>query len=64
MVIATSGKSNVRANRIKGNGYEAIWIYEGGGGVVEHNDLRGNAMGAWDLAADCKDNVFRAHNKE
>ena len=41
-----------------------MWIYDGGKGVVEDNDLTGNARGAWDVAEDCEPNVTRARNKE
>ncbi|MET9409955.1 right-handed parallel beta-helix repeat-containing protein [Streptomyces sp. NPDC002935] len=62
--IKTGGKPILRANRINGNGYEAVYIHEGGGGVIEDNDLTENAEGAWDIAADCEENVIRAGNEE
>jgi F-box protein 11 len=62
--IKTGGNPTLRANRISGNGYEAVWVYDGGRGVVEDNDLTGNARGAWDIAEGCKDKVTRARNKE
>jgi F-box protein 11 len=54
----------VRRNQINRNDYQAVWIHEGGGGVVENNDLTGNKRGAWDIAEDCQANVTRARNKE
>jgi F-box protein 11 len=54
----------VRANRINGNEYQAVWVYEGGRGVIEDNDLTGNAKGAWRIPMDNKVNVTRARNKE
>jgi F-box protein 11 len=41
-----------------------VWIYDGGQGVLEDNDLTGNSGGAWAIADDCKANVTRARNKE
>jgi hypothetical protein len=32
--------------------------------MAEDNDLRGNKRGAWNIAADSKDKVKRAHNRE
>ena len=46
---------------ITANGYEAIWVKTGGGGVFEDNDLSGNDLGAWDMAEDTKADVT-AHN--
>ncbi len=54
----------MRGNRINKNGYEAVWVYEGGVGTLEDNDLRENARGAWDIAADSEPNVHRARNQE
>jgi parallel beta-helix repeat protein len=64
VTIKTGGDATVRRNKINRNGYEAVWIYEGGRGTIEDNDLTDNARGAWDIAADCQDNVTRARNKE
>ena len=33
-------------------------------GQFEGNDLRGNKRGAWDIAADCADNVIRKDNQQ
>jgi hypothetical protein len=46
------------------NGYEAVWVHDGGGGTIKDNDLRGNARGAWDVSADSEPNLRRARNKE
>ena len=64
MTIGTDGNPTVRANRINRNGYYAVWIREGGRGVVEDNDLTGNAQGAWLITKDSEANVTRARNKE
>ena len=37
------GNPTVRRNCITKNGYEARWVYNDGGGVLEDNDLRENA---------------------
>ena len=64
MTVTTGGNPTVRADRINRNGFHAVWIVEGGRGVVEDNDLTGNAKGAWRIARDCQANVTRARNKE
>ena len=64
MSIRSGGNPTVRGNRINRNTYEAVWIREGGKGVVEDNDLTGNVRGAWDIAKDCEPNVTRARNLE
>ena len=62
--INTGGRPTLRCNRINRNGYEAVWIYRGGGGVIEDNDLSDNAQGAWDIANDSSNKVSHARNKE
>ena len=62
--IREGGNPTLRNNRINKNGYEAIWVYRGGSGTFERNDLRDNAKGAWDIAADCLENVKRSENQE
>jgi F-box protein 11 len=62
--IKTGGNPTLRRNRINRNGYQAVWVHEGGRGVVEDNDLTGNKNGAWLTAEDSKGNVTRARNKE
>ena len=64
IAIKQGGNPTVRRNRITDNGYEAVWVYEGGRGTFEGNDLRGNKRGAWDIAADCADNISRKDNLE
>ena len=58
------GNPTVRRNRISKNGYEAIWVHDGGQDVFEDNDLRENAKGVWDISADCLDKVKRVRNQE
>jgi hypothetical protein len=43
--IKTGGNPTLRRNRrnrINRNNYEAVWVHEGGRGVIEDNDLTGN----------------------
>ena len=62
--IKEGGNPTLRRNRIAENGYQAVWIYNGGQGTFEDNDLRGNTRGAWLVAEDCKDKVIRRRNQE
>ena len=62
--IRHGAKPLVRRNRISLNTLHAIRVYDGRQGVFEHNDLRRNAAGAWDVSADCQDKVIRTSNKE
>ena len=62
--IRAGGHPTLRRNRINRNEFQAVWIYQGGKGVVEDNDLTGNKQGAWNIAADSKDDVARARNRE
>jgi F-box protein 11 len=62
--IKEEGNPTLRHNRINKNGYEAVWVSHGGSGIIEDNDLRDNARGPWDIAADCEPNVKRARNLE
>jgi F-box protein 11 len=52
----------VRRCRVNRNGYEAVWVHEGGSATVEDCDLTGNKRGAFDVAAGC--NVTRRGNRE
>jgi F-box protein 11 len=63
VTIKTGGNSSVRRNRINHNGYEGVRIHEGGGGVIEDNDLSDNVRGAWGIARDSKSAVLRKGNK-
>jgi parallel beta-helix repeat protein len=54
----------VRGNRISKNRYRGIWIFDGGSGTFEDNDLRDNSGGAWEIAEDCLPNVTRSGNME
>ena len=58
------GNPTVRGNRISKNGSHAIRAHDGGGGVIEDNDLRDNTRGAWNIASDCEDKVKRKGNQE
>ena len=62
--IESGGNPTLRANRINGNEYRGVRVHNGGRGVIEDNDMTGNAKGAWNIAADNKENVTRARNKE
>ncbi|MBI4277426.1 MAG: right-handed parallel beta-helix repeat-containing protein, partial [Armatimonadetes bacterium] len=62
--ITTGGNLTLRRNRINRNGYNAVWVYGGGGGTIEDNDLRGNRRGAWDVSTDSASSVRRARNQE
>ena len=62
--ITNGGNPSLRRNHITKNKYEAIWVYEGGQGVFEQNDLRGNLGGAWDISSECLDKVTRTQNQE
>jgi parallel beta-helix repeat protein len=62
--IRTGGSPTLRRNRINRNDYEAVWVYEGGRGMIEDNDLTGNKRGPWDIAEDSKANVQRSGNRE
>jgi F-box protein 11 len=62
--IKTGGNLTLRRNRINKNGYEAVWVNEGGGGTIEDNDLRDNSRGAWDVSADSEPKLKRARNQE
>jgi F-box protein 11 len=61
--IIRGGNLTLRRNRIYENGL-AAWLYDGGGGIIEDNDLRGNIFGAWLISADSEPNVKRARNLE
>ena len=62
--VKAGGNPTLRRNRINNNGYEAIWVYEHGGGTIEDNDLRNNERGAWDISEDSEPNLKRARNLE
>jgi flagellar basal body rod protein FlgF len=47
---------------IKQNGYEAVWVYDGGAGTIENGDLRDNAKGAWDIESGWKKVVVGIRN--
>ncbi|MDE3228531.1 MAG: right-handed parallel beta-helix repeat-containing protein, partial [Chloroflexota bacterium] len=54
----------VKRNTIRQNNGPAIHIRNGGGGVYEENDLRGNSGGAWNIRSDCLPHVTRRANQE
>ncbi len=62
-MITTGGNPTLRRNHINGYGYEAVWVRKGGGGVIEDNDLTGNARGAWDIERKAG-TLTRARNTE
>ena len=62
--MKTGGHPVVRNNRITGNGYEGVWVEEGGAGVFEGNDLRENSRGPWDIHPSAEAQVKRARNRE
>jgi hypothetical protein len=64
VTITTGSNPTLRRNRINKNGYVAVQAYNGGGGTIEDNDLRGNAEGVWDISADSEPNLKRARNLE
>ncbi|MCW2935090.1 MAG: hypothetical protein JWM19_6052 [Actinomycetia bacterium] len=51
-------------NRINRNDYWAAWIYDGGRGVFEDNDLTANKRGAWNIVTEVDGQVTRARNRE
>ncbi|MGI8483988.1 MAG: right-handed parallel beta-helix repeat-containing protein [Thermomicrobiales bacterium] len=57
------GTPRLFRNRIHHNGLTAIEVIAGGG-VFEGNDLRGNRLGAWEIAPDCESRIARFSNKE
>lgn len=64
VAIRDGGNPTLRRNRINHNGYAAVWMIKGGRGVFEDNDLTDNGRGAWDITADCAENVIRIRNRE
>lgn len=59
------GSATAQRCQITRNGYEAVWLSDAtGGGRFIGNDLRGNALGAWDIAAGAEKNVVREGNLE
>lgn len=61
--VQEAGTPEVFGCTIKGNAYQAIQIADAtSGGMFRGNDLRGNAHGAWEIAAGAK--VDRADNQE
>jgi len=61
--IKTGANPTLRRNQIIKNA-DAVWVYEGGLGVFEENDLRENKRGAWDVAPECLAKVTRTGNLE
>ena len=51
IVADTGGKVDVKSCSITGNGLDGVWIKDSvSSGTFKDNDLRGNVLGAWDLA--------------
>ena len=63
-MIKEGGNPTLRLNRITKNRDRAIRVYDGGQGVFEDNDLRGNVKGAWEVSPECQDKVKRTRNRE
>ena len=64
MEIKTGANPTLRNNRINGNTYQGVRIYNGGGGVIEDNTLTGNKGGPWNVAKDSEAKVRRSGNRE
>ena len=62
--IKANSRATLRRNRIYRNAYEAIFVHEASGGTFEGNNLTDNPAGAWDIAADCENEVVRRDNQE
>jgi parallel beta-helix repeat protein len=62
--ISGGGAPTLRRNRIRDNSHVAVSVSEGGKGMFEDNDLRGNKRGAWSIEAACVADVKRARNQE
>ncbi len=62
--IIEGSSLTLRRNPISQNAYEAIRVHNGGGGIFEDNDLRGNTKGAWKIAEDCETKITRKDNQE
>jgi len=60
--VKKGGNPTLRRNKISDNGYEAVWVYEGGLGVFIENDLTGNKRGAWDIDESCLEHITREGN--
>jgi parallel beta-helix repeat protein len=60
--IYVGGHPTIRRNKINKNG-RGISI-NGGGGVIEDNDLRDNSDGAWDISNLLESKIERARNLE
>ena len=58
------GGTTVRRNRIANNGYEAIWVDEGGLGHVRRQRSARQQTWRLGIAADCAENVIRNDNQE
>jgi parallel beta-helix repeat protein len=54
----------LRRNRITQNGDVGIQVSDGGSGIFEDNDLRGNTCGAWFIEPGCEARVQRKGNIE
>lgn len=50
IVVTSGGDPRVVRNIISQNQYEGVWVCNGGRGVFDNNDVRGNLRGPKDLA--------------
>jgi parallel beta-helix repeat protein len=64
VLVSGEGAPTVLKNRIGGNGWQAIAVFERGRGTFEGNDLRANDLGAWDIAPGHADRVQQSANRE
>ena len=63
ILVREGGNPTVCRNRINRNGYEAVWVQDGGG-TFEENDLTDNQRGAWDVASESEQQVTKSANLE
>jgi parallel beta-helix repeat protein len=64
LMTKTGGSPTFNRNRINDNGYEAVWVFDGGRGTFVGNDLRNNKRGPWDIEDTCLSHVTRQDNTE
>lgn len=62
VTITEGANPTIQRCKINRNGYEAVWVLNGGAGSIEDCDLTGNTRGTWDIEPGC--NVNRSNNKE
>jgi parallel beta-helix repeat protein len=62
--ISDGADPRVRRNTIHDGKSNGVYVYAGGLGTLEDNEITGNGQGAWLIDKDCEPNVTRARNKE